>query len=182
MRTPRKAVAGLLAAAGTVALSIGLGSTPASAAVTYTQLVNEGSGLCMGLNLEDGVQVNGARIQQQICDRSGSKLWARIPLANSRFYLINWASSKCLDVTDGRPTHRVPLQQWYCTDTPGMKSGYYVPSLPSTGLRSDIGRCADVAAGSLEPGATIQTDTCTGRGAYNPAQRWGLIGRGSRPL
>src|SRR5215831_698072 len=62
---------------------------------------------------------DGAQIVQNYCNSSdNAQYWgpASVPAANG-FHIVNWATGKCLDDTDGSTADWTPVQQWTCSNT-----------------------------------------------------------------
>ena len=145
----------------------------ASADTTPGRIVNWGSGFCLDVGHYGNLYENGVRIQQWGCGTDSRQVWHLVVTANkdlkNGYMLVNGASGKCLDVTNGKDADRTPVQQWDC------RFGHFAPSQTwfldpavPTRIKSDIGgRCLEVAGGSLVEGAYLQTYHCT---ANNPAQ------------
>ncbi len=169
MKHHRK-IAGLLVAGALSAISVVAAEAPAYAAGAYHPIVNYGSGKCAGLSPLDYYS-NGARVVQQTCNGQPEQQWAPIPLGSRYYRFVNARSGMCMDVRNGKSADRTPVQQWTCTNTPGMS--WYVASIPAivpTQVRSKIaGKCLDVRGGSLQDGAAIQIYRCT---SNNSAQSW----------
>jgi hypothetical protein len=168
MKTTRR-VAGLL-----VAGAITLGAAAAPALADSYQIQNYGSGKCAGVNWWEAGN-NGAGVVQQDCNSSSPyQQWTRDPIGSGYQHFVNVASGKCMDVTDGINADWTPVQQWTCTNTPGMawKTSFPYPWVPFQVKSAIGGRCLDVRGGSLQPGAVIQIYHCT---SNNPAQVWRIL-------
>ncbi|TKA02066.1 hypothetical protein FCI23_39165 [Actinacidiphila oryziradicis] len=74
--------------------------------------------------------------------------------------IISYASSRCIDVTNGSTTPGTQLQIWDC-------NGYNWQqwSFPSDGTVRSMGMCLAVAGGSTANGAAIQLAKCNGSSA-----------------
>ena len=78
----------------------------------------------------------------------------------------------CMDVRNGVNADWTQVQQWTCTNTPGMSwyiAGGIPTSLPERVVSKIGGRCLDVRGGAFQDGAIIQIYHCTNG---NAAQAW----------
>jgi len=160
--------------AGVLAGGVAMPSA-ASADTTPGTIVNWGSGFCLDVGHYGNLYQNGVRIQQWACGTESRQVWHLVATQNPDklnklgYKLVNGASGKCLDVTDGKDADRTPVQQWDCRfgHFAASQTWYLEPSVPAR-IVSDIGgRCLEVACGSLVEGAYLQTYHCT---PNNPAQ------------
>ncbi|MGP4045986.1 ricin-type beta-trefoil lectin domain protein [Streptomyces sp. 2A115] len=79
--------------------------------------------------------------------------------------IVSFASSRCIDVLDGRSDSGAPLQIWDCSDDSWQKWTFY-----TDGTVRSQGKCMQTAGGSTANGAAVQLATCTG----GAAQRFDL--------
>jgi hypothetical protein len=100
-------------------------------------VVDFGSGKCLQPvpNVDPGNPVdifsNGISVEQVTCNGSPEQKWLPIWLFNANdpltgggglgfpplepvYYMINYLTSKCMDVTDGNPNRGARIQQWDC--------------------------------------------------------------------
>ena len=168
----RRRIASLILAGAVPAVVSVTAAIPAHADGGFVTLSNFGSGLCAEVNPQDNYFANGARVQQQTCNGQLEQAWLRVGVGGGYYNLVNQRSGQCMDVRNGQNADRVQVQQWTCTNTPGMKWKIQRTGVNgSDRLISQIGgRCLDVAGGSLAPGAKIQIYSCTSSG--NTAQSW----------
>jgi hypothetical protein len=110
----RLALLGFVAAASTV---LGLAATPGAQAATvkpasnqYFEIVNTGSRGCLDVRTEDGVNTDGARIQNYKCSGADEQKWMFVDRGNGFSWLVNKRSGKCID--GGHDW----LIQWSCGD------------------------------------------------------------------
>jgi hypothetical protein len=98
----------------------------ASADTTPGRIVNWGSGFCLDVGHYGNLYENGVRIQQWGCGTDSRQVWHLVVTANkdlkNGYMLVNGASGKCLDVTNGKDADRTPVQQWDC------RFGHFAPS------------------------------------------------------
>jgi hypothetical protein len=126
---------------------------------------------------------DGSAIQQVSCSPNNlSMFWyiASVPGWNGSppgFHIVNWATGRCLDDTDGKTADWTPVQQWTCNSTSTTmmwRIGNQIVgnSYPLINVRS--GKCLDVRYGSFQIGAVIQIYHCLPSvgGGTNPAQFW----------
>lgn len=128
---------------------------------------------------------NGTQIVQNNCNSSdNTQYWtlaAAAPGAKG-FHIVNWATGKCLDNTNGSTADWTPVQLWACNSTsttmqwkwgPGGSAGG--PGQGAMLINVRTGKCLDVRNGSAAPGTVIQIYRCFGwfsDGSQNPAQFW----------
>ena len=171
MKSQRRIVGLLLVGAMSAAGFVAVGLPASAANGAYRTIVNSGSQKCAGLNPFEYFN-NGASVVQQTCNGQPEQNWAPVYLGGGNYQMVNQRSGMCLDVRDGVNADATQVQQWTCTNTPGMSwqvPGNF-PKLTRGMVVSKIGsRCLDVRAGSLEDGAIIQIYHCT---FSNNAQLW----------
>ncbi|HEY9372524.1 RICIN domain-containing protein [Streptomyces sp.] len=99
-----------IALGSTVAAAIALAVVPtsASAATSYWELVNYGSGKC--LEVADWSTANGAVVRQWDCTRGANQQWA---YSNGSW--VNQNSGKCLEIGDWSTAWGAGARQWDCT-------------------------------------------------------------------
>jgi hypothetical protein len=110
----RLATLGLVAAASTI-----LGLVPATGAQAATtnpastrantikpaasdwdgpyEIVNSGSRACLDVKTEDGINTDGARIQNYHCTGASEQKWYFVDLHNGYYRIVNQRSGKCID-------------------------------------------------------------------------------------
>jgi len=71
--------------------------------------------------------------------------------------IVSYASSRCIDVTNGQATSGTPLQIWDCSG-----ANWQQWSFPSDGTVRSLGMCMTVAGGSTANGAAIELAKCDG--------------------
>ncbi|MFE9600139.1 ricin-type beta-trefoil lectin domain protein [Streptomyces hokutonensis] len=92
---------------------------------------------------------------------SGSSSPAADSAAAAKGVLIRGhGSSRCVDVTGGKPVDHTRLQIWDCTGAARQKWRF-----GSDGTVRALGKCMDVDGGSRTDGAWIKLVTCNGTGA-----------------
>jgi len=147
-------------------------------------LRNTGSQLC--LQPEQEANLNGLAIVQQPCNGSPYQHWyflAKVYEAGGppgTFWVINSGSGQCLDDRDGKTADRSPVQQWTCnfdSTTMQWKLASIEPTqYPNYPVHAEFinvrsGKCLDVRAGWLAPGAALQIYHCSSTvTAFNYAQ------------
>jgi hypothetical protein len=147
--------------------------TAASASTASGTIANWGSGLCLDVGHYGNLYENGVRIQQWGCGTDSRQVWHLNLAVNPNnlklgYEIVNGASGKCLDVTNGKDADRTPVQQWDCRYHFAASQFWYAePSVPGRIVSAIGGRCLEVAGGSLVEGAYLQTYHCT---SNNPAQ------------
>jgi hypothetical protein len=166
----RRGIAALFLVGGLSAAGLATAG-PASAASGYYTMVNYGSQMCA--TVYGDVYGNGTPVRQQPCVAGNTaQIWYPEPTTGGYLHWRNLASGMCLDVRDGRDADRTTIQQWTCNTTAkGMRWWLGSGAFPGANLLlSAISyRCAEVAGGSLVPGAYLQTYHCT---RANYAQNW----------
>jgi hypothetical protein len=194
----RHAIAAALACVTTSAVLVLAAPQPASAADVLANvplhLVNIGSGKCFIPVPQDGHgDWDGLPVQQQTCQHNaiaqqwyfaplgfvvfndGEAPWycpGCIELGAEGYFIVNWATGKCLDARDGARSNGSVVQQWTCRDRNARSMVWYVEpgALDITfrvrNFNSDL--CLDVAWGSSDDGAQLQQYRCTsGNSAQN---------------
>jgi hypothetical protein len=165
-----------------------------------SSLFNWGSNLCLQPEYE--ALLNGLAIVQQPCNGNVYQRWfflgVRLDFEQPGIYLVancggipNCRDAQCLDDRDGKTDDWSPVQQWACNwtsttmqwklETVGSPESYPPPPHAQfINMRS--GKCLDVRAGSLAPGAALQIYHCTSTGASpNLAQVFEWVGTRVRP-
>lgn len=168
----RKACALLVVVASTVLATVVVERQPAGAN-SPGPIVNYGSGLCLQpypVQAFPGQPVsiydNGVRIAQVPCNGSPEQQWLPVWLGNDHnpitpggglgfpplepyYYVINYLTGKCLDVTDAHTNDQAEIQQFNCNGG-GSEKWYQHPNpfghFQYTNYRT--GKCLDI------PGAT----------------------------
>lgn len=127
----------LRTATAVVAVAVGtlVGISPASAAPTYTAIVNRVSGMCLDVPL-DKLGENKQPVQTYYCNGGTNQHWEFIPGTTAGYgQLRNAASGKCLDVRDSLYL----VQQYTCMDVPNQQ--WYFNSVGQLKVYSN-GGCA----------------------------------------
>lgn len=78
------------------------------------QLVNQNSGLCLGVSA--GAASDGANVQQQSC-AGGANQWVLDPTADGYYRLVNANSGKALEVADCGTGNGANVRQWAWLDS-----------------------------------------------------------------
>jgi|HubBroStandDraft_5_1064220.scaffolds.fasta_scaffold186193_2 hypothetical protein len=138
------AVATMAGAAGTAGLAIATPASAATATAVYYPLVNDNSGLCMGVTSSD-------KVGQYTCVKgSANQQWTFVPAADGEFYIKN-KSGYCL-YTMSLDAH----SQVYASPDQCSQTGNFVTWLPNDGPITANADGADVIgidAGSMKSGA-----------------------------
>lgn len=144
-----------------------------AAQVTYFKAAH--SGLC--LDVENGSQSNGVKVQQWGCNNTGAQQWEIVYVgsgdkfngqAGNYYALININSDKCLEVRDWSTYNGAQVTQWDCHYGANQQwllynhwtiTGYKV-SLVNKHSR----KCADVPSWSKSQGTGIVQWDCNLKG------------------
>jgi hypothetical protein len=165
----RRRVAGLLmVGAMSAAISVAA-AQPAQAAGEIVTIANFGSGMCA----EPVGDYNGAPVVQRVCTGRAEQNWAKVNLGGGQQLLVNQRYfNKCLDVRDGKSADRTPIQQWACTNTPGMNWKFVQIFDRYNKVVSRIGgKCLDVRDGKNADRTPIQQWACTN----TPGMNWKFV-------
>jgi Ricin-type beta-trefoil lectin domain len=172
----RLAVLGLVAAAATVA-----GVLPAAGAQAasvrpdgfgpgqFGNIVNFGSRACADVRTEDGVNTDGAHVQNYHCTGAGEQHWNEqgTGLGDGSFFVVNDRSGKCLDGggfwTVQWSCGYVPQQEWRLRTPPGAPSNEFQ-------LVNGQGKCLTLTSGNGADHQLLSDDTCQNNGWYG--QLW----------
>lgn len=87
--------------------------SPASAAVTYSQIYRWQTAKC--LDVAGASQAIGARVQQWTCNGTPAQKWTRMFTDSGYFMLKVAVSGQCLDVKDASLADNAPVVQKPCT-------------------------------------------------------------------
>ena len=174
----------LAAALGTACIAASFVATPlanlegtAQASVgNFYEIVNNGSGKCLDVRSQDGLDNPGARVQQYHCTGVDEQKWAPEAAADGYYLLVSRRSGMCMDVRGGsveiQQSNGDQIQQWPCAATWAEQQWQFVPTAFLSGayrLVSRVsGKCLDLSGGSTADGAKIQQWDC----ADVTAQQW----------
>ena len=174
----RLALLGLAAAASTV-----LGVLPATGAQAatvrpaadsqgYYEIVNHGSRACVDVRSEEGLQNNGAHLQNYHCTGSTEQRWRLAPTGDGYYYVVSKVSGKCMDVRGAWTVTTADVWQWSCANVPQQQwKLVWQPGFPPGAYQLQVrhsGQCLELAGGNGNDHTMLWQNTC------NPwyAQLW----------
>lgn len=85
----------------------------------YYQFVNRWTQLC--LEVRNGSAASGAAVDQFLCSSAADEMWGLFYISPWTFYLVNYQSGKCLDVSGASRDDSALIQQWDCNHTVAQK-------------------------------------------------------------
>ena len=170
----RKTVAGLLAAAAMLVLTLGFAQAGHAATLSGPyEIRNFGSGLCVENPITDGTNV---QLIQDNCNGSLSQLWIFDPIDNSgNYHIINLGSGACMRAkvsTDSSPVDTVTCSAISDTDwTLGQSLPLTVPSQIINHVSGHTSFLFD-SLGSTSPGGQM---VVFHNSANNPFEVWTTV-------
>jgi len=172
-RLGRRTVASALAVGGVAtALALGTAGSSDAASVTYVQLRNQLSGLCVQTNPGAPASAGVQLVQEPCTTRANldtAQLWLDIDQKRPG-RLLNRKSSACLDV-HGSYANFTPVDTWPCNGI-SNETWTYHPDRMWTQFTSHNNQCLDVAGGRPDPGTPIVTYHCD---ASDAAQLFAVV-------
>ena len=126
---------------------------------------NQAQGTLSGMNSGGNCTNGGGTIFQPIAETLG--VYGLSLVTTSHLVGFN---NRCIDVPNSSATDGLPVQMWDCNNNSGQSL-----TIAHDGTIRVLGKCLDVAWGSVDNGATIQIMQCT---AGNTAQQFKLTAAG----
>jgi hypothetical protein len=156
----RAAVLGGVAIAGMVAAAVPATAAQAGFAPNaYGEIVNFAGRGCVDVRTEDGINTDGAHVQNYHCTGSSEQQWNErsTGLSDGSFYLVNQRSNKCIDGNEFWSRQwscgLVPQQEWRLRVVAGAPAGEFQ-------LINGLGKCLTLTSGNGADHQTLSDDTC----------------------
>jgi Ricin-type beta-trefoil lectin domain-like len=156
----RTAVVSALAIGGTVAGLVPAGGAQAAFGPNqYGDIVNSAGRGCVDVRTEDGINTDGAHVQNYHCTGSSEQKWNErgTGLGDGSFFIVNKRSGKCLDGSEFWSKQwscgYVPQQEWKLRTVPGGPANTYQ-------LINNAGSCLTLTSGNGADHQTLSDDKC----------------------
>jgi Ricin-type beta-trefoil lectin domain-like len=142
----------------------------------YYKIVNNRSRACVDVRTQDGINNDGAHLQNYRCNDTDNKRWRFVPVAEQGYYhIVNKASGKCMDVRGAWTNTGVDVWQWTCADVPQQKWRLiHTDDFPPAAFQLQVmhsGQCLELPGGNGDNGVALWQNNCS---AWY-AQWWELV-------
>jgi hypothetical protein len=124
--------------------------------------------------------LDGDVIKLAACEPyNDSHFWTRRFVVSSGgrswFKLVNNATGRCLDLTDGNGTNGTAIQQWTCNNSTTMQWAFSdTPERAMKLINRRTGTCMDIPDGMSYVGQTLQSYWCVNESQPVRSQIWRL--------
>jgi mannan endo-1,4-beta-mannosidase len=130
----------------------------------YQEIVQHASRACVDVRTEEGINNNGAHLQNYHCTGSGEQKWRLVNRGNGYYWVVNKRSGKCMDVRGAWTVTGADVWQWDCANVPQQEwkliwnEGYPPGAYQLQAHHS--GQCLELAGGDGRDHTMLWQNNC----------------------